>query len=221
MSKLIDLTGQRFGRLTVIERAHDYVYPNGKTRVQWLCKCDCGNYCVVLGTNLKKGTSKSCGCLHAELRRACNTTHGGRYTKLYRIWTNMKDRCFNPNNPGYIHYGGRGISVCEEWLDFEGFHAWAIPAGFNEDSGRFECTLERIDVNGNYCPENCTWKNAKEQANNRTNTIFIECNGETHSLSEWADLIGVKYHTLFARLYKLNWPLEKALNTSTRHISNV
>lgn len=224
MSKLIDLTGKRFGRLTVIERAHDYIYPNGKTKVQWLCECDCGNHCVVIGDNLRKGNSKSCGCLNDELRRTRSITHGASNgnSRLYSIWTNMKTRCYNQNNPCYLNYGARGIKMCDAWRNsFISFRDWAIPAGFDENLDPSECMIERIDVNGDYCPENCTWKNAKEQANNRTNTIFIEYNGETHSLSEWADIIGVKYHTLFARLYKLNWPLEKALNTTTRHISNV
>ena len=221
MSKFEDLTGQKFGRLSVISRAEDYVYPNGKHRVQWLCKCECGNTSIVLATNLKKGNSKSCGCLNDELRRTRSITHGYCHSRLYSIWTNMKERCNNPNNTSYEHYGERGIKVCEEWENFESFRDWAIPAGYDDNINKYECTLERKDVNGDYCPENCTWKNAKEQANNRTNTIFIEYNGQRHSLSEWADIIGVKYHTLFARIYKLNWPIEKAFTTKTKHISTV
>ena len=161
MSKLIDLSGQRFGRLTVLRKAESI---NGKTA--WLCKCDCGNECVVVRTNLKSGNTSSCGCGRNEKTKQRSLKHGKSKTRLYRIWTGMKTRCFDKNVKEYAFYGGRGITICAAWLnDFKPFMDWALTNGYADN-----LTIDRIDVNGNYCPENCRWVTIQEQQSNRRDT---------------------------------------------------
>lgn len=158
--KAIDLTGQKFGRLTVLERAE-----NKNGYVRWKCRCDCGNEKIVMSYQLRKGGTQSCGCLQKERTAEAHKTHGLYHSRLHRTWTGMKARCFNPNLKAFPYYGGRGITVCEEWKNnFQAFYDWAMSNGYEEN-----LTLDRIDNNDNYCPENCRWVTmAKQNANKRS-----------------------------------------------------
>lgn len=200
--KVVDLTGQRFFRLTVCERVQT---PSGAKGSYWLCRCDCGNTKVFSAGNLKQGHAKSCGCLTYEYQ---HRSHGQSTTRLYNVWSCMKKRCYNKTFEAYKDYGGRGIIVCEEWLDFANFEKWARATHYSEG-----LTIERIDVNGNYCPENCKWATRKQQANNRRSCLLYTYNGETHNLMEWCNLLDLDYKNIHNRLYKLKWSFEKAVET--------
>lgn len=212
MGKLIDLTGQKFGRLTVIEKAES----KGKSSY-WLCKCDCGNYVSVKSWSLRSGRTKSCGCLNNELREQFVKSlvkHGdakrkGR-SKLYGVWGSMMRRTRNENDPAYKNYGGRGIFVCDDWQKYENFRDWALENGYKEG-----LTIERIDVNKGYCPENCCWIPKGKQSNNTRRTIVIEFNGKKQNLAEWSMETGIAYTTLFNRIKK-GWSVEDALTTPPR-----
>ena len=167
MGKLVDLTGQRFGKLVVVERAGSSI----SGFAMWRCRCDCGKIAIVIGRNLRTGNTRSCGCLYVDERNTrlatINITHGatccGNRTRLYNIWSGMKERCYNHSAINYKNYGGRGITICTEWLhDFKAFRDWALSHGYQEG-----LSIDRIDNDKGYSPDNCRWATAKEQRHNR------------------------------------------------------
>ena len=187
--RIIDLTGRRFGKLVVKGR-------NGSidNKPTWACVCDCVNTITVRGKSLREGSTKSCGCYSKECSahtgRTVNRKHGQYGTRIYRIWSGMHARCSNPNLPEYLRYGGRGITVCEEWSDFASFYLWACENGYDDS-----LTIDRIDNDKGYAPENCRWATMKEQSNNKRNNIRVTYQGESHTLKEWAELLGVNYES--------------------------
>ena len=197
---LQDLSGKRFGNLTVVKLAHCH-----GGQAHWLCSCDCGKDAVVRGSHLRNGHTSSCGCKKGHI------AHHESKTRLYSIWRNMLDRCFNTNNPQYKRYGARGILVCEEWFEYVPFRDWAMANGYDKS-----LSIDRIDNDGGYSPENCRWATAVQQANNTRKTRFITYNGETHSVSEWARILNIKQSTLNMRINKYGWSVEDALRKEVR-----
>lgn len=154
-----DIVGERYSRLTVIARAPNKVYGSRHQLAMWECLCDCGGKVTVSGADLRNGHTKSCGCLQADRARASQTVHGNCKTKLNSIWSSMKQRCNNPNDKHYHRYGMRGITYCKEWESFKPFMEWAHRNGYQEG-----LTLDRIDNDGNYCPDNCRWLSRTDHA---------------------------------------------------------
>lgn len=202
MSKFIDLTGNRYSKLTVIERAE-----NAKGGIPvWKCLCDCGNVTLVRGQNLKSGAVKSCGCL--KHKPAHNRTHNLSKNPLYQRWNQIKMRCYNLSCDSYMNYGGRGIKMCEEWkTSVEAFVKWANENGYKKD-----LTIERINNNGDYCPENCKWIPKKEQPNNRRCCYSINYNNKTQNLAQWCKELGLNYKFIHNRIHKCGWSFEKAIS---------
>lgn len=202
------LIGQKFGRLLVLELSH--VDKNRKS--YWKCACECNNtnIIIVLGSKLLSGHTKSCGCLRIEKTVARSTSHGMAHTSEYKIWCRMIQRCTNPNNPSFADYGGRGILVCREWLNFESFFSDMGTRPSNRHS------IERIDNSKGYCLENCKWALPQEQARNKRNNNFIEFMGLSLVAEDWSRLTGIKAWTIISRIKKLGWTAEKALTTKVR-----
>ena len=180
----------KFGRWLVVGE-HSR---NARGRVRWNCVCECGVSRDVAEAGLAQGRSKSCGCLQRETITAQAKTHGLSDTWLHQKWRSMISRCTKKHDPSFQHYGGRGISVCDRWLNFVNFYEDNIAY---EKSG---LSLDRIDVNGNYTPDNCRWVTMKVQQNNRRSNALVEHNGESRTISEWADHLGVNYFTMWSRL---------------------
>lgn len=192
MNKKYDVTGREFGYLTVLGRDETSV---GQRNSKWFCKCKCGNITSVTRSCLVSGKTTSCGCKHFETH---NATHGMSKTKIYRTWNNMKNRCYNHNVNCFDDYGGRGITVCNEWKEsFLSFYEWATENGYSDD-----LTLDRIDVNDIYKPENCRWVSMSDQQRNKTSNIFVQYEGETWCLKTLCNHIGFPYKTAHVRYTK-------------------
>lgn len=187
MSHLIDMRNKRFGRLVVVNRAE-----NSKAgQARWFCVCDCGGTNTVKGQDLRNGKVRSCGCYKIEQQ----TKHNSYKEPLYRVWTSMKNRCNCPTNKWYRIYGGKGVCVFSEWEnDFMKFKEWAIKNGYKKG-----LTIDRIDVNGNYEPNNCRWITIKEQQFNKSTSVFVEIDGVVKTITEWCMEFDVKPSTAFAR----------------------
>lgn len=199
-----DITGQRFGKLVVLKVA----YKDKRHECHWLCKCDCGSETTTTGNRLRSGKTKSCGCIQKAMRDAGNhKSHGMTKSRLYYEWCNMKSRCDNQGNIMFKNYGGRGIKYCDAWKKFEGFRDWALNHGYNDT-----LTLERLDVNKNYEPDNCEWIPIEKQYLNRTDSHFLTAFGKTQTIKEWADETGLKYDTIHARIKYYGWSIEDALS---------
>jgi len=206
MGRYIDLTGEQFGRLRVLGREG----MNKHHQLTWMCECECGNRKVVLGFCLRRGDVQSCGCLHKEVTASINKTHGKTRTPIYAIWRGMMQRCFDKNSHAYNRYGGRGVSVSERWQSFENFYAdmGDRPAGMS---------LERIDNDGDYSPENVVWASSKDQANNRRSNVVLEYKGEKKTMQQWADQLGVKIGTLWMR-FNRGWSVDRAMTQEVRNV---
>ena len=197
MGKANDLTGERFGKLTVVGFAGRDAHGNAL----WHCECECGNLATVRADRIKSGKTKSCGCIKRESRKK----HGKSSARIYRIWTNMKTRCGNANVGSFRLYGAEGKTVCEEWQQFAPFYEWSMANGYADN-----LTIERKDNGKGYSPENCVWATMKDQQNNRRNNHLVTHNGETKTISQWAEITGMRQATIWARL-KNGWDVEKAL----------
>ena len=204
MSKFIDMTGQRYNRLTVVE----IVEGSAPVKSYWKCVCDCGNVTFVSGANLRSGAVKSCGCLRKDIKTTLR--HNMTGTRLYNVWASMKNRCYNPNQASYKNYGGRGIHMCEDWRKTpDKFFEWAMGSGYSDD-----LTIERIDVDKDYCPENCKWIPFNTQQSNRTSCRSFTHDGRTQNLTDWCKELGLQYKQIHNRIYKLGWTFERAISES-------
>lgn len=188
-----DLTGQKFGRLTVVG-----IQETNTRKTYWVCQCDCGNIKVVRSDSLQNGMIRSCGCLKREQNKInlqANHKHKMSHTRPYEIWQGMKKRCYNPNDARYDRYGGRGITVCDEWLhDFAAFYKWALENGYSD-----KLTIDRIDNDKGYSPDNCRWVSEKEQSRNRCTNIKIRIGNATKTLTEWCEIFDLDYRVIHAR----------------------
>ncbi len=209
MGTRIDMTGRKIGELTVI--SYEYTIRRGHCSIAyWKCKCSCGNEKIVAGTELRAGRTRTCGgTVH---RKEWQKKHGLTNSRIHQIWTAMKQRCYNQNADNYNRYGGKGVTVCDEWKEnFQAFYDWAMANGYRDD-----LTIDRIDSNGDYEPSNCKWSTNLEQANNKRCNINITYNGETHTIAEWSRITKIPYGTLRRRIVDAKWDIETALTTKTK-----
>jgi len=207
MPNFIDLTGSRFGRLTVVRRAKEHE----KSQTKYICKCDCGNESIVFSLNLKRNHTTSCGCAHKEAASLAHITHGAtlgsgkdqnKYPRSYKIWNRMKQRCNDKNDRSYNRYGARGIFICDRWKDY---------ANFLSDMGEPNegMSIDRINNDGPYNLDNCRWATRKQQARNTSRNTLITFNGKTKCLIEWSEIIGIHIRALHARI-KHGWSVDRA-----------
>ena len=210
-----DITGQRFGRLTVLE--FEYTLDSA---ARWLCECDCGALVLVRSNHLQRGRTRSCGCFQKEcitgLGRDSATHHdcprGKSRPPLYNSWANMIQRCTNPRNSSYKWYGARGISICDEWREYSKFREWALNSGWEPG-----LTIERIDLDKGYEPSNCKWITPQEQHLNMSTNKILTFRGESKPMKTWCEELGMPYYTVRSRLNILHWSVEDALTIEVKH----
>lgn len=217
--------------LTVLGLSDEvYITPcNGRPSRKWICQCDCGNIRHVRESNLLRkdgGATRACGCQKAKVTSETHYIHGdakeGNWTRLYRTWVDIKTRCYNSNCKSYPRYGGRGIKMCDEWLhSYVAFKEWAEANGYNPELSANKNSIDRIDNDGDYCPENCRWVTKQQQACNRRSNLFLEYNGERKIVTEWAKIVGINWQTIAARVHS-GWTDEEALTIPVkREIRNI
>lgn len=212
MPKPIDETGKRFNRLVVVKYIGQKRY-GGEPKRMWLCKCDCGNTIITAITPLKQGRTKSCGCYANEMQHSIGRKHGMSNSRIFSIWANMLSRCTNPNSTHFKRYGGRGITVCDEWLGEEGsvnFINWALNNGYSD-----ELTIDRINNDKGYSPDNCRWVTNKVQQRNKSTNKLLTLDGKTLCVSEWSEITGISTNTINQRLNR-GWSVVDALTTPVK-----
>lgn len=204
MGQLVDLTGKKFGRLTVVRRAGSTT----NKAATWLCLCDCGNEKVVSSTHLISGATTSCGCYQKQRASESNVTHGASRSRLYNEWQHIKKRCYNPNASNYKFYGGRGITMCNEWREsFEVFKEWSMAHGYSDS-----LTLDRIDASKDYTPENCRWVTQFIQACNRSINRIVTYHGQSDVYEVMCRKLNVNTGTIRSRMKKHNISFEEAVD---------
>lgn len=196
------MMGMTFGKLTVIGG------PMRDKRTYWMCRCECGTEKKIRQDHLKSGCVVSCGCFRKEQICESSRTHGMSNTRIYRIWKGMLNRCRNQNIPQYRNWGGRGITVCDEWLEFTPFYEWSMSNGYTDN-----LTLDRKDNDGNYCPDNCRWTTRREQSLNRSSNSLITHGGVTKHISEWDKEIGSKKSGRVRARLNAGWSIADAVTT--------
>lgn len=195
MGKFVDLTGRRFGKLVVIERAGYSTDKSGRKYIMWKCQCDCGNTKELRSNSLLGGGNVSCGCMYHAIRKKDSVKTNKNVRRLYMIWAGMKQRCYNENCESYKWYGAKGVSVCREWInDFRSFEKWSYDSGYKEN-----LSIERKDPKGDYEPSNCEWIELPNQQDNKRNTVRIKINGKYFTLKEISELYGINRATLYSR----------------------
>lgn len=200
MNNFKDLTGQEFNGIKTIKCVGRDKHGNAL----WLFRCRCGKEFVATGYKIKTGKTKSCGCYNLEkleqMRKKYIIKHNSSRTRLYSIWCGMKRRCYKQNDKRYSCYGGRGIKICDEWKNsFIPFYQWAIKNGYKKDAKRGECTIDRVDNNGDYCPENCRWISNREQSINKRNCTYLIVNGKKMCFAEVCRFLGIPLKTAYSR----------------------
>lgn len=224
MGKFNDRTGEKIGRLYVIERAPDSILPSGLHKTMWKCRCDCGNIVTVRADSLTGNHTLSCGCYQKEVvsrymkSLVRKVDYGESRERLHNIWYLMHYRCYNSKCSVYKNYGGRGITVCDDWKNIEGyfnFKKWALSNGYQDD-----LTIERTNVNGNYEPDNCCWIPMRAQASNKRTNRLLTYNGQTLTMAEWSRQSGIPYKTLHNRLH-YGWDVDMALTQPVKVINRI
>lgn len=215
--QLKDITGQKFGRLTVIKR----VGRNKQRQATWLCQCECANQITAVGCYLRSKRVMSCGCLRKDNLLKSITKHNKSRDKIYKVFTGMKARCYNKNSIEYKNYGARGIKICEEWLNnFLNFYDWAIANGYDENTEHGKCTIDRIDVNGDYCPNNCRFVSNLIQQRNKRNNRFIEYKGIKLCVADWEKRLNFSQGTIKTRI-KNGWSIKQIIETPIHGDKNI
>ena len=216
MKKIQINPGDKYNKLTIIEELPSIPRKSRGVYRMFKCKCDCGNIVSVRLDHLRDGHTTSCGCENRRIVKETHTKHGLYKYSIYLAWINIKARCYNHNNPEYCYYGGKGICLCDEWINnFESFYNWSIENGWNKS-----LTIDRINNNKNYSPDNCRWTNYKIQLSNTSRTHNIIYNNKKYNIRELSDLLNISYDKLYYRIIQLGWDVDKTINYYNKRIND-